>query len=209
MFMVPYVKIKRVLDLFFSIILLIVAFPIMLCAAVALRLRSQGPVLFKQERPGKDGAIFTIYKFRTMRLETEKDGRPLSDMERMTHVGTVLRKLSVDELPQLINILKGDMSFIGPRPLLVQYLERYTPEQMRRHDVTPGISGWAQINGRNGVDWETRFEFDVWYVEHISFGTDFKIFLKTLAIVLARRGVNQSKNQTMEEFGVTAKSFEG
>lgn len=200
--MIPYVKIKRVMDLLFSIILLIPASPIMLWVAVAIRLGSQGPVLFKQERPGKGGAIFTIYKFRTMRLETEKNGRPLSDMERMTRVGTVLRKFSVDELPQLFNILKGDMSFIGPRPLLVQYLERYTPEQMRRQDVTPGISGWAQINGRNGVDWETRFEYDVWYVEHISFGTDFRIFLRTLAIVLARRGVNQSKNKTMEEFGV-------
>ena len=205
MIMIPYVKIKRVMDLLFSIILLIPASPIMFCAAVAIRLGSQGPVLFKQERPGKDGVIFTIYKFRTMRLETEKDGQPLSDMERMTRIGTVLRKLSVDELPQLFNILKGDMSFIGPRPLLVQYLERYTPRQMRRHDVKPGISGWAQINGRNGVDWETRFEYDVWYVEHISFRTDFSIFFRTLATVLARRGVNQSKNETMEEFGVSAK----
>ncbi|MFZ3132086.1 MAG: sugar transferase, partial [Desulfosporosinus sp.] len=205
--MIPYVKIKRVMDLLFSIILLTVASPILLCAAIAIRLGSQGPVLFKQERPGKDGVIFTIYKFRTMCLETEKDGRPLSDMERMTRVGTALRKLSIDELPQLYNILKREMSFIGPRPLLVQYLERYTPEQMRRHDVSPGISGWAQINGRNGVDWETRFEYDVWYVEHISFRLDFRIFLRTVAIVLARRGVNQSKNQTMEKFGVRTKSL--
>ena len=202
MIMIPYVKMKRIMDLFFSIVLLIAASPIMLCAAVAVKSGSSGPVLFKQERPGKDGVIFTIYKFRTMCLETEKDGRPLSDMERMTRVGAVLREFSVDELPQLFNILKRDMSFIGPRPLLVQYLERYSPEQMRRHDVTPGISGWAQINGRNGMDWETRFEYDVWYVEHISFGTDLRIFLRTLAIVLARRGVNQSENQTMEEFGV-------
>jgi len=208
--MITYVKLKRVMDLLFSIILLIAASPIMLCAAFAIKLGSKGPVLFKQERPGKDGVIFTIYKFRTMRLETEKNGRPLSDMQRMTRVGTVLRKFSVDELPQLFNILNKDMSFIGPRPLLVQYLERYTPEQMRRHDVTPGISGWAQINGRNGVDWETRFEYDVWYVEHISFGTDFRIFLKTLAIVLNRSGVNQSKGQTMEEFSVVGnKTFRG
>ena len=209
MIMIPYVKMKRIMDLFFSIVLLIAASPIMLCAAVAVKSGSSGPVLFKQERPGKDGVIFTIYKFRTIRLETEKNGRPLSDMERMTRVGTVLRKFSVDELPQLFNILKRDMSFIGPRPLLVQYLERYTPEQMRRHDVTPGISGWAQINGRNGVDWETRFEYDVWYVDHISLGVDLKIFLKTLAIVLMRSGVNQSKNKTMQEFGGTAKSFKG
>lgn len=200
--MIPYIKIKRVMDLLFSIILLIPASPIMICAAIAIRLRSPGPVLFKQQRPGKDGVIFTIYKFRTMRLETEKNGRPLSDMERMTCVGTILRKLSVDELPQLFNILKGDMSFIGPRPLMVQYLERYTPEQMRRHDVTPGISGWAQIHGRNQLGWERRFQYDVWYVEHISFCLDLRIFFKTLAIVLIRSGVNQSKNQTMEEFGV-------
>lgn len=208
--MISYVKIKRVMDLLFSIILLIAASPIMVCAAVAIRFGAQGPVVFKQERPGKDGVIFTIYKFRTMRLETEKNGRPLPDMERMTRVGTVLRKFSVDELLQLFNILKGEMSFIGPRPLLVQYLERYTPEQMRRHDVTPGISGWAQINGRNGVDWATRFEYDVWYVENISFGVDIRIFLKTLAIVLKRSGVNQSKGQTMEEFGVVGnKTFRG
>ncbi|MCO5388430.1 sugar transferase [Desulfosporosinus sp.] len=200
--MIHYRKIKRFLDLSFSIILLVVASPCMLGASIAIRLGSRGPVLFKQERPGKDGVIFTIYKFRTMRLETEKNGRPLSDMERMTRVGTILRKLSVDELPQLFNILKGDMSFIGPRPLMVQYLDRYTPQQMRRHEVTPGISGWAQINGRNQVEWETRFKYDVWYVEHISFWLDLRIFFKTLAIVLIRSGVNQSKNQTMEEFGV-------
>ncbi|MCO1603686.1 sugar transferase [Desulfosporosinus nitroreducens] len=200
--MIHYRKIKRFMDLSFSIILLVLASPCMLCASIAIRLGSRGPVLFKQERPGKDGVIFTIYKFRTMRLETEKNGRPLSDMERMTRVGTILRKLSVDELPQLFNILKGDMSFIGPRPLMVQYLDRYTPEQMRRHEVTPGISGWAQINGRNQVEWETRFKYDVWYVEHISFWLDLRIFFKTLAIVLIRSGVNQSKNQTMEEFGV-------
>jgi len=200
--MIHYRKIKRFMDLSFSIILLVVASPCMLCASIAIRLGSRGPVLFKQERPGKDGVIFTIYKFRTMHLETEKNGRPLSDMERMTRVGTVLRNLSVDELPQLFNILKGDMSFIGPRPLMVQYLDRYTPEQMRRHEVTPGITGWAQINGRNQVEWETRFKYDVWYVEHISFWLDLRIFFKTLAIVLIRSGVNQSKNQTMEEFGV-------
>lgn len=197
------------MDLLFSIILLIPASVIMLCATVAIRIGSQGSVLFTQERPGKDGVIFTIYKLRTMCFETEKDGQLLSDMERMTRVGTILRKLSVDELPQLFNILKGDMSFIGPRPLLVQYLERYTPEQMRRHDVTPGISGWAQINGRNVVDWETRLKYDVWYVEHISFGVDLRVFLRTLAIVLLRSGVNQSKGQTMEEFGVIAKNFKG
>lgn len=199
--MISYIKIKRGMDLLFSIILLIMGSPVMFCAAVAIKSGTQGPVLFKQERPGKHGAIFTIYKFRTMRLQTKKDGRPLSDMERMTRVGILLRRFSVDELPQLFNILRGDMSFIGPRPLLVQYLERYTPEQMRRHDVTPGISGWAQINGRNGMDWETRFEYDLWYVEHISFWTDFRIFLGTLVVILGRKGINHSRSQTMEEFG--------
>lgn len=207
--MIPYVKIKRSLDLFFSIILLLVASPIILCAAVAIKVESGSPVLFKQERPGKDGVIFTIYKFRTMCLKTEKEGQTLSDIERMTRVGTILRKLSIDELPQFFNVLRGEMSFIGPRPLLVQYLDRYTPVQRRRHEVTPGISGWAQINGRNGVDWETRFEYDVWYVENISFRTDFMIFLRTLKIVIVRQGVNQSKNQTMEEFGVATKSLNG
>jgi len=200
--MIPYVRIKRVLDCVFSILLLIPASPVMLCAAVAIRCASQGPVLFKQERPGKGGVIFSIYKFRTMRVEIEKDGHPLSDMERMTRVGNVLRKLSIDELPQLFNILRGDMSFIGPRPLLVRYLARYTPTQMRRHEVTPGITGWAQINGRNGVDWETRFKYDVWYVEHLSFKIDVRIFFRTLETVVGRRGVNQSENDTMDEFGI-------
>jgi len=205
--MIPYVRVKRVLDCVFSILLLIPALPVMLCATVAIRLASQGPVLFKQERPGKGGVIFSIYKFRTMRVETEKDGHPLSDMERMTRVGNVLRKLSIDELPQLFNILIGEMSFIGPRPLLVRYLARYTPTQMRRHEVTPGITGWAQINGRNGVDWETRFKYDVWYVEHLSFRTDVKIFFRTLETVVARRGVNQSDNETMDEFGIKPRKF--
>src|SRR5665648_77676 len=199
--MIRYVKIKRILDLFFTIILLIPASAIMICAAIAIKLGTRGPVLFKQNRPGKNGMIFGIYKFRTMRLETVKDGQPLSDMERMTRVGTILRKLSVDELPQIFNILRGDMSFIGPRPLLVQYLQHYTSEQMRRHEVTPGISGWAQINGRNGVDWATKFEYDVWYVDHIAFAIDVRISIRTLTIVLARTGVNQSKNETMKEFG--------
>ncbi|KLU62669.1 putative sugar transferase EpsL [Peptococcaceae bacterium CEB3] len=200
--MVPYLKIKRVLDIFFALVLLTVTSLIMLAAAVAIKLESEGPVLFKQRRPGRNGVIFTIYKFRTMRVETEKDGEPLSDMERMTRVGGIVRKLSVDELPQLFNILKGEMSFIGPRPLLVQYLAHYTPQQMRRHEVTPGISGWAQVNGRNGVDWETRFEYDLWYVEHVSFRVDLMVFLRTLAIVLMRRGVNQAEGVTMEEFAV-------
>lgn len=207
--MVPYLKIKRVLDIFFALVLLTVTSLIMLGAAIAIKLESEGPALFKQERPGRNGTIFTICKFRTMRVEAEKNGEPLSDMERMTRVGTILRKLSVDELPQLFNILWGEMSFIGPRPLLVQYLERYTAEQRRRHDVTPGISGWAQVNGRNGVDWETRFEYDLWYVENVSFRVDLMIFLRTLAIVVMRRGVNQTENVTMEEFHAVGEKMGG
>jgi len=144
--------IKRILDLVFAVIFLIMASPAMLLAAAAIKLEDpKGPVLFKQRRPGKNAKIFTVYKFRTMRVETEKDGRLLTDMERITKVGAFLRKTSIDELPQLFNIIRGDMSFIGPRPLLVQYLDHYTPEQMRRHEVAPGISGWAQVNGRNAI----------------------------------------------------------
>lgn len=172
----------------------------MIIAAIAIKAGSSGPILFKQKRPGKSGKVFTIYKFRTMKVEIKKDGNKLSDMERMTKVGNILRATSVDELPQLFNILKGDMSFIGPRPLLVEYLEIYTTEQMRRHDVTPGISGWAQINGRNSLGWEEKFKFDVWYVDHISFRLDFKIFWMTIKNILGRVGINCSKNDTMHAF---------
>lgn len=195
-----YKIIKRTLDLIFSLVLLIIVSPIMLCASLAIKFESIGPLLFKQPRPGKNGVIFTVYKFRTMRVETEYKGQPLSDMERMTKVGAILRKTSIDELPQLINIICGDMSFIGPRPLLVQYLQHYTPTQMRRHEVTPGISGWAQVNGRNSLSWEEKFRLDVWYVDHISFLTDFKILLKTIFNVLKRDGINSSQENTMTVF---------
>lgn len=174
--------------------------PIMACSAAAIMIGSKGPVLFRQQRPGKDGKIFTIYKFRTMQLETEQGGRRLSDMERMTSVGRLLRKVSIDELPQLFNILSGKMSFIGPRPLLVQYLDCYTPEQRRRHEVKPGITGWAQVNGRNTISWEDKFKLDVWYVDNVSFKLDVKIFFMTIANVLSRKGINQSEADTMEEF---------
>lgn len=172
----------------------------MIIAAISIKAESQGPVIFKQKRPGKGGKIFTIYKFRTMTVGTERNGVKLSDMERMTKTGKKLRATSVDELPQLFNILKGDMSFIGPRPLLVEYLVRYTPEQMRRHEVAPGISGWAQINGRNTLDWEERFRLDVWYVDHISFRLDFKIFWMTIKNILRRAGINNSKDDTMPAY---------
>lgn len=196
-----YPYIKRILDFLFAIILLIITSPIMILAAIAIKLEDpNGPVLFKQKRPGKDAKIFIVYKFRTMRVETKKDGRPLPDMERMTKVGSFLRKTSIDELPQLFNIIRGEMSFIGPRPLLVQYLELYTPEQMRRHEVTPGISGWAQVNGRNAISWEEKFEYDVWYVDNQSFLVDLKILFLTICNVLKREGINNSQGDTMPYF---------
>jgi lipopolysaccharide/colanic/teichoic acid biosynthesis glycosyltransferase len=193
--------VKRVLDFVFAVILLIITSPIMLLAAIAIKLEDpKGPVLFKQKRPGKNAKIFTVYKFRTMRVETEKDGKPLTDMERMTKVGSFLRKTSIDELPQLFNIIRGEMSFIGPRPLLVQYLEFYTPEQMRRHEVTPGISGWAQVNGRNAISWEEKFKLDIWYVDNQSLLVDFKILFMTIYNVLSRKGINNSQGDTMPLF---------
>lgn len=195
-----YVYIKSILDILSAAILLIILSPVMLLAALAIKLDTKGPVLFRQKRPGKRARIFTISKFRTMRIELEKDGIPLGDMERMTRIGKVLRKTSIDELPQLFNILLGDISFIGPRPLLVQYLEHYTPDQMHRHDVKPGISGWAQVNGRNSIDWEEKFKLDVWYVDHISFGLDVKILFLTIYNIFASKGINQSQGNTMEQF---------
>lgn len=173
----------------------------MLIATMAIKAEDpKGPVLFRQKRPGKDAKIFEIYKFRTMKVETERDGRKLSDMERMTKVGSVLRKTSIDELPQLFNIIKGEMSFIGPRPLLVEYLKYYSREQMRRHEVIPGISGWAQVNGRNATTWEERFKNDVWYVDNVSFKLDFRIFFMTIYNILSRKGINNSEDDTMPIF---------
>jgi len=193
--------IKRILDFVFAVVLLILLSPIMLLAAIAIKIEDpKGPVLFKQKRPGKDAKIFTVYKFRTMRVETERDGRPLSDMERITKVGAFLRKISIDELPQLFNIIRGEMSFIGPRPLLVEYLDYYTPEQMRRHEVMPGISGWAQVNGRNAISWEEKFKYDVWYVDNMSFLLDLKIVFMTIYNILKREGINNSKWDTMPLF---------
>lgn len=173
--------IKRILDFIFALLLLIMTSPVLFVAAIAIKLEDpEGPVLFKQDRPGKDGKIFKLIKLRTMRIDLYKDGRRLSDNERLTRVGSFLRKTSIDELPQLINILKGDMSFIGPRPLLTKYLPYYTVEEMKRHTVLPGISGWAQVNGRNSISWEEKFKFDIEYVENLSLKLDAKIFLLTI-----------------------------
>lgn len=196
-----YKYIKRFLDFSIALTLLIVLSPLMLLACILILSQRDGPILFKQKRPGKNGKLFTVYKFRTMSVRTlDEDGRELSDFERMSKVGNFLRKTSIDELPQLINIIRGDMSFIGPRPLLTEYLELYTPEQMRRHEVSPGISGWAQVNGRNTLTWEEKFEYDLYYVDHISFGLDMKIFIMTVLNVLKQDGINSTESNTMEKF---------
>jgi len=158
------------------------------------------PVLFKQERPGKDGKAFTLYKFRTMTDALDANGDLLPDADRLTPFGNKLRSSSLDELPELLNILKGEMSFIGPRPLLVRYMSRYNSEQARRHEVRPGLTGWAQINGRNAISWEEKFRCDVWYVDHVTAVLDLKIFFKTIMAVLRREGISAEGEATMEEF---------
>ena len=193
--------VKRILDLVFATILLVLLSPIIGLAAMAIKLEEpRGPVLFKQKRPGKNAKIFTVYKFRTMKVQTEKDGKPLSDIERITRVGAFLRKTSVDELPQLLNVIRGEMSFIGPRPLRVEYLDYYTPEQMRRHEVLPGISGWAQVNGRNAISWEEKFRYDVWYVDNMSFLLDLKIVVMTIIKIIKRENINMIVPQKARKY---------
>lgn len=196
----PYWYIKYVLDMLLVLVLLLPALAAVSLCYIFIKMETKGPAFFVQERPGYKGKLFKIYKLRTMIEQTQRDGKALSDMERMTWTGRVIRALSLDELPQLLNILKGEMSFIGPRPLLVQYLPLYSPQQMRRHDVRPGISGWAQVNGRNELSWEQKFERDVWYVDHISFVLDMKILWMTIMNVLKRRGINAGVSETMVPF---------
>ena len=195
--------VKRAIDIVGAFLLLFAAWPFMVIAAIAIKVADpEGPVMFRQERPGKDEKIFKIYKFRTMQVATnDKDGNRLSDMERMTKIGKLLRKTSLDEFPQFFNVLKGDMSFIGPRPLLVQYLKHYNEEQRRRHNVRPGISGWAQVNGRNAISWEEKFKLDVWYADNISMKTDLKVLVKTIKNVLMSKDINSSEDNTMTYFG--------
>lgn len=192
--------IKRFLDLIFALALSVPAIPVLFIAAVLTRLSSKGSAFFVQQRPGMSGRIFKIYKLRTMTSERDSRGNLLPDIERITGTGRLLRKLSIDELPQLFNIIKGQMSFIGPRPLLVRYLEHYTPEQMRRHEVLPGITGWAQVNGRNAISWEEKFQLDVWYVDNMSLLMDIKIVLMTIKNIIARKDVNSSESDTMPLF---------
>lgn len=201
-----YKHIKRGMDFIVAFAALLLLSPLMLVVSILIKLNRDGPVLFKQERPGLNGKIFTVYKFRTMSVKThDENGRELTDFERMSKTGNLLRKTSVDELPQFINILKGDMSFIGPRPLLTEYLELYTPEQMRRHEVRPGISGWAQVNGRNTITWEEKFRYDVEYVDKMSLKMDIYILIKTVLNVLKQDGINSNEASTMEKFRGTGK----
>lgn len=193
--------IKRGFDLIIVFSLLLLIWPLLLVVAVWLRLANKGAgIFFLQERPGKDGRIFKVIKFKTMTDERDKQGNLLSDAKRMTKVGKFVRSTSLDELPQLLNVLKGDMSLIGPRPLLPQYLSLYNSEQARRHEVRPGITGWAQVNGRNAISWTKRFQLDVWYVDHCSFLLDLKILFLTIRKVLVREGVSSGTSVTMEPF---------
>ena len=191
---------KRIFDFTFALITLVILFPVLLLIAILVRILIGAPILFKQRRPGHMGHPFFIYKFRSMTNRLALDGSPLPDAERLTRFGSFLRAFSLDELPELFNILRGEMSFVGPRPLLMEYLPLYSPEQMRRHDVVPGLTGWAQVNGRNAIDWPARFSMDIWYVDHWSFWLDIKIIFMTVWKVISREGVNQDGQSTVEYF---------
>lgn len=192
---------KRLLDFWISLIALICLSPILLVVTVWLHFANKGAgAFFLQERPGKDAKIFKVIKFKTMTDERDAEGKLLPDSDRLTKVGKFVRSTSIDELPQLINVLKGDMALIGPRPLLVRYLELYSPEQTRRHEVRPGISGWAQCHGRNAISWTEKFKLDVWYVDHCTLWTDIKVIWTTIMKVLKRADINEAGQATMEAF---------
>ncbi|MBQ9674339.1 MAG: sugar transferase [Bacteroidaceae bacterium] len=192
---------KRFFDFWLSLVLLSIIAPLLLLVAVWLHYANKGAgAFFTQERPGKDAKIFKVIKFKTMTDERDADGNLLPDAERLTKVGKFVRSTSIDELPQLINVLKGDMSFIGPRPLLPKYLDLYTPEQMRRHEVRPGITGWAQIHGRNELSFTERFKYDIYYVDHLTFMLDVKIFFLTILKVFKREGISSQGQATVEAF---------
>ena len=191
---------KRILDLVSASLGLLVLSPLILLIAILVAIFIGMPILFRQQRPGYKARPFYIYKFRTMTDSRDAEGNLLPDAARLTRFGQFLRSLSLDELPELYNILRGDMSLVGPRPLITEYLPLYSPEQMRRHDVFPGLTGWAQINGRNAIDWPTRFALDVWYVDHRSFWLDIQIILKTIWKVIKRENVNQPGQATIEYF---------
>lgn len=192
--------IKRPQDCIFALIALIVLSPVILILAILVRVKLGASVLFRQERPGLHGKIFKLYKFRTMSDARDADGNLLPDEERLGRFGKILRSTSMDELPSLINIIKGDMSLVGPRPLLVRYLPRYNEHQARRHEVRPGFTGYAQVNGRNSISWEQKFDYDVEYVDNITFIGDWKIIFQTIGVVLKRDGISSETSVTMEEF---------
>ena len=191
---------KRLADVLFSGTLILLLLPIGTLLVLAIWWKMGFPVLFSQDRPGLNGHLFRLYKFRTMRDAAGADGKPLADAERLTSVGRWMRKWSLDELPELFNVMKGNMSLVGPRPLLPQYLGRYTPEQARRHEVKPGLTGWAQVNGRNAITWEEKFALDVWYVDNRTFRLDMKILAMTAWKVLMREGISAEGEATMPEF---------
>ncbi len=188
---------KRLFDFCAALVLLVVLSPLLAGLALAVRVKLGSPVLFRQRRPGRGGRIFTVVKFRTMRDAAGPDGRPLADAERLTPFGLRLRASSLDELPELWNILRGEMSLVGPRPLLVEYLDYYTPEEARRHDVRPGLTGWAQIHGRNATTWDERLQLDAWYATHRTFGLDLRILWRTVALVCSREGISAPGEATM------------
>lgn len=198
--------IKRLFDFIVALCALMALSPLLLMTAVLVRIKLGAPVLFWQQRPGLDCKLFTLYKFRTMLSKThDENGTPLPDDRRLTPFGLWLRATSLDELPELFNVLKGQLSLVGPRPLMVKYLDRYTPQQNRRHEVKPGITGWAQINGRNNISWEEKFDLDVWYVDHQSFWLDVKILFITVWQVIGRKDIAKDGHATVDEFFGTEK----
>lgn len=202
--------IKRLFDLIVTVVALVVFSLIIFVTALIIKVKIGSPIIFKQQRPGLYGKPFYVYKFRTMTDETDEQGELLPDHIRLTKIGKLIRKLSLDELPQLFNVIKGDISLVGPRPLLMEYLELYTSEQARRHDVKPGITGWAQVNGRNAISWEEKFKLDVWYVDNQSFWLDIKILFLTVLKVFKSEGINQSGQATIEKFkGTSEKQVSG
>ncbi len=193
--------VKPVLDFIIAACLLLATSPVLLAAVIALAFANgRDGIFFLQSRPGKGGKIFRIIKFKTMNDRRSPDGNLLPDAQRLTAAGRFVRSSSIDELPQLVNVLKGDMALVGPRPLLVQYLSLYTPQQARRHEVRPGITGWAQVNGRNAISWKRKFELDVWYVDHVSFRTDLMIIWRTISAVFSRKDISQKGEATMRPF---------
>jgi len=202
-----YALTKRCMDICLTVPSLIVLFPGLLLIAVAVRTSIGKTIFFRQTRPGLNGMPFTCYKFRTMTEDCDEKGKLLPDERRLTKLGIFLRSTSIDELPELFNVIKGDMSIVGPRPLLMQYLDRYSPEQGRRHEVKPGLTGWAQVNGRNAISWEEKLKLDVWYVDNQNFWVDIKIIGMTVLKVLKRDGISQEGMATMEEFFGHAKAL--